>query len=302
VELRHLRYFVAVAEELHFGRAAARLHVAQPALSQQIQSLERELGVQLLTRTKRRVSLTEAGRTFLAEGRRTLSAADGAVRAAQRAAHGETGRLRVGYVDLATWLTFPPILRRFRERHPAVDVTLTQLHREPQREALLRGDLDVGFFSLRAEDRGLCGELVAEDPLVVALPDGHPAADLTSVPLRVLAEDPWVLFPSELRTSYVELALSSCAAAGFAPRVVQEASQLHTLSGLVSAGVGVTLLPQSIAAAPQTGVVFRPLTGMKLMLPMHLIWRDGDLPPTGERFRAVARELTGSILDRPLPT
>jgi DNA-binding transcriptional LysR family regulator len=296
VELRHLRYFVAVAEELHFGRAATSLHVAQPALSQQIQSLERELGVQLLARTKRRVSLTEPGRAFLVEARRTLSAADGAVRAAQRAAHGETGRLHVGYVDLATWLTFPPILRAFRERYPAVDVTLTQLHREPQREALLRGDLDVGFFSLRQGDRGLCGELVAEDALVVALPDGHRAAHLTSVPLRELADDPWVLFPRDLKTSYVELTLATCAAAGFAPRIVQEASQLHTLSGLVSAGVGVTLLPRSIAAAPQAGVVFRPLEGVTPKLPMHLIWRDGDLPPTGEQFRAVALEVTQDAL------
>lgn len=294
MELRHLRYFVAVAEELHFGRAAARLHVAQPALSQQIQRLERELGVMLLARTKRRVVLTEPGRTFLEEARRTLSSAEGAVFAARRAAAGEVGLLRVGYVDLATWLTFPPILRTYRERFPTVHVALTELHREPQRLALERGDLDVGFFSLRERDRGLSGALVALDPLVAALPAGHPAARLTALPLAALSEEPWVLFPRDLKTSYVELVLESCAAAGFTPQIAQEASQLHTLSGLVGAGVGVTLLPSSIATAPRAGVVFRPLQGDGPHLPMHVIWRTGDVSPTAAQFLAIARALVGS--------
>lgn len=285
---------MAVSEELHFGRAARRLHIAQPALSQQIKHLERELGAMLLARTKRRVALTEPGRAFLVEARRALAAALEAVRAARRAAPGEIGQLRVGYVDLATWLTFPAILRAFRQKYPAVDVTLTELHREPQREALVRGELDVGFFTLRERDTGLAGERVALDPLVVALPEEHRLVAQREIPLSALAEEPWVLFPRELRTYYVELVLENCAAAGYVPRIAQEAAQLHTLSGLVSAGVGVTLLPGSMAAAPRAGVVFRPVAGTAPRLPLHVVWRTGDLPPAAERFVAVARSLAVS--------
>ncbi|HEV8150632.1 MAG TPA: LysR family transcriptional regulator [Gemmatimonadales bacterium] len=291
-----MRYFVAVAEELHFGRAALRLHVAQPALSQQIQQLERELGVLLLARTKRRVALTDAGSVFLAEARRTLAAADAAVRVARRAAAGETGRLRIGYVDLATWLSFPAILRAYRERFPAVEVTLTELHREPQREALLSGELDVGFFSLKENEAGLTGARVASDPLVAALPAGHRLAAKARVTLRELAEEPWVLFPRELKTNYVELVLGCCRAAGFVPRIVQEASQLHTLAGLVSAGVGVSLLPASVAAAERVGVSCRPLAGAIPRLSMEVIWPEGDLSPAATRFVAIAREISADPL------
>jgi DNA-binding transcriptional LysR family regulator len=289
-----MRSVVAVAEELHFRRAAQRLHLAQPALSQQIRQLEHELGVPLFDRTRRRVALTEAGRAFLGEARRTLAAAEGAIRAARRAAAGEVGRLRVGYVDLATWQVFPAILRAYRERHPEVEVALVQLHREPQREALVRGDLDVGFFSLGKRDVGLVGERVALDPLVAALPAGHPLAARRRLQLPALAEEPWVLFPRELKTYYVELVLHSCAAAGFVPRVVQEASQLATLSALVSAGVGVTLLPSAIAAGLRAGVVFRPLAGRAPMLPLHVIWREGDVSPPAARFIDVARGLAAT--------
>lgn len=300
MELRHLRYFVAVAEELHFGRAALRLRVAQPALSQQIQQLERELGVVLLARTRRRVALTEPGRAFLAEARRTLADADHAARAARRAAAGEIGRLRVGYVDLATYLVLPAILRAYRARYPVVSLTLTELHREPLRDALARGDLDVGFFVLRESDGAFAATRVAANPLVVALPAGHALARRARVPLAALAEELWVLFPRELKTQYVELVLATCAAAEFVPRVVQEASQLHTLAALVSAGVGVALLP-SAAGAPRLGVVFRPLAGPAPVLPLDLVWRVGDLSPTAAQFVAVARDTTRLQGRRPPP-
>ncbi|MGH7712131.1 MAG: LysR substrate-binding domain-containing protein, partial [Gemmatimonadaceae bacterium] len=243
MELRHFRYFVAVAEELHFGRAARRLNIVQPALSQQIRQLEQELGVTLLARTKRRVLLTESGRAFLVEAQRTLANAEQSARAARSAAAGEVGRLRVGYVDLATWSVLPNVLRTYRKRYPDVELVLTELHREPQREALLRGDLDVGFFSLREPRGALTGARVIDDELVAALPRDHKTARRERVRLAQLSGDPWVLYPREMKTSYVELVLSACAAAGFVPRVVQEASQMHTLRALVIAGFGVTLLP-----------------------------------------------------------
>lgn len=293
MELRHLRYFVAVAEELHFGRAALRVRVAQPAISQQIQQLEREVGVLLLSRTKRRVALTEPGAAFLVEARRTLAAADAAVAMARRASAGQVGRLRVGYVDWATWLLFPAILRAYRQRYPAVAVTLTELHHEPQREALARGDLDVGLFSLQPHDRGVEGERVAEDPLVVALPQGHPLAARVRVPIAALREEAWVLFPRDLRTHFLELILDTCRAAGFVPRVAQEASQLHTVSGLVSAGVGVTLLPSSVARGRRAGVAFRRMAGRSPRLPLDVVWRAGDRSPAAARFVEIAREVAG---------
>ena len=294
MELRHLRYFVAVAEELHFTRAASRLNLAQPALSQQIKQLEKELGVVLLARTRRSVALTEPGRAFLAEARRTLGAAEQAIRTARRAAQGEVGSLRLGYVDFATWLDFPGLLRKFRQQFPSVDVTLVELHREPLREALVRGDLDLGFFTLSERDRGLRGLKIGVDPLIIALPADHPRAAESSLALATLAEESWVLFPRELRTVYGELILESCRRAGFVPRIGQEASQLHALAGLVSAGVGVAMLPRAMTAAPRRGVVYRPVRGRPPSLPLHLVWREGDLSPTATRFVEVARKAASS--------
>jgi len=289
MELRQLRYFVAVATELHFSRAAARLHVAQPALSQQIGKLERELGVRLLARSRRRVSLTEPGRVFLEQAKRTLAAAEGGVRAVRRAALGEIGTLRVGYVDLATWLVFPSMLRAYRARYPGVDVTLWERHRESQREALQGGELDVGFFTLLSRDRGLTGVQVALEPLVAAVPEGHALAGTSRIALQALADEAWVLFPADLRTRYVELVLETCNAEGFLPRVVQEASQVHTLVGLVSAGIGVTLIPRGLAAVPRAGVVYRPLSEEAPVLPLHVVWREGELSPAAARFVELAR-------------
>jgi DNA-binding transcriptional LysR family regulator len=301
VELRHLRYFVAVAEALHFSRAAQRLHVAQPALSQQIQKLERELGVTLLARTKRRVSLTEPGKAFLEEARRTLSNAESAITAARRAAAGETGRLRVGYVEWGIYLFLPAVLRRYRELYPAVDLRIAVMDREPQREALLRGDLDLGFFALRDDERGFSAELMAADPLVSVLPDTHPGARRRRVPLAALGADPWVLLPRELRTQYVEVVLRACAAAGFAPHVVQEAPELGSVAALVSAGLGVSLVPRAFASRPRDHVAVRPLTGPAPVLPHHAVWRTDALAPAAARFLAVAQDVRDARDERPTP-
>ncbi len=291
MELRHLRYFVAVAEELHFGRAAQRLHVVQPALSQQIQKLERELGVELLSRTKRRVSLTEPGRAFLEEARRTLASAGDAVVAARRAAVGETGRLRVGYVDWAIYLDLPRMLRLYRERYPGVDVQIAEMSRGEQNKAFVRGELDVGFYAFREGEGEYSFDRIAADPLVAVLPDTHVAAGRARVPLEKLSGEPWVLFPGSLRSRYLELVLEACTAAGFTPRVVQEAGQMNTLAALVGAGFGVTLLPRVVAMRPREGIVVRPLAGRAKRLPYDAIWRTHDLSPTAAQFLAIAREV-----------
>lgn len=291
MELRHLRYFVAVAHELHFRRAAERLHIAQPALSQQIKKLEHELGVMLLTRTKRRVALTEAGAVFLVEARRILDLSREAVATARRAAAGEIGRLRVGYVDWTVYLPLPQIVRRYRRLHPEVSLTIAEMHTVPQREALEHGDLDVGLFGLSGEAGIYETEVVAEDPVVVGLPESHPLAALERVPLAALAEEPWVLLQRDLQTAFVELVLRTCAAAGFVPRVVQEADHLNTVAALVSAGLGVTLLPRTVARLSREHFVWRALTGRPPIHPLYAVWRKGGLTPTAARFLAIVREV-----------
>jgi len=291
MELRHLRYFVAVAEELHFGRAARRLHIVQPALSQQIQKLERELGVTLLARSRRRVSLTPAGAAFLEEARRTLATARDAVDAARRANEGETGRLRVGYVDFAIYMFFPEILRAFRQRYPTVGLQITEMGRDDQRAALDRGTLDVGFFAYREGEGDLRSERVAADPLVVVLPDTHPLAARQTVPVGMLRHEAWVLFPRDLHSRYLELVLESCAAEGFTPRVEQEAGQMNALAALVGAGFGVTMIPRSVAERPRGHIAVRPVEGSPPYQPLDLICPEGDLSPTVENFLAVTREV-----------
>lgn len=294
MELRQLRYFVAVAEELHFGRAAERVHVVQPALSQQIKKLERELGVVLLSRTRRRVSMTEPGRAFLEEARRVLGHVRTAVEAARRAAEGETGRLRLGYVDWAIYLQLPETLRAYRERYPAVDLQIAEMGREAQQEAFSRGELDVGLFAYREGEGDFSFERVVSDPLMVVLPDTHRATKEKRVRLETLADDPWVLFPRAIRSRYLEVVVEACAAAGFVPRVEQEAGEMNALAALVGAGFGVTLLPSSVAMRPMAHIAVRPLVGVAPELPQDVVWRTHELSPSAAAFVALVRERRGA--------
>src|SRR5579863_2731797 len=198
MELRHLRYFVTLAEELHFGRAAERLHIAQPALSQQIRRLEDELGVPLLARTKRRVRLTAPGAAFLEHARSTLAEAHEAVRAAQLASRGDTGSLVMGFVTSALYGVFPDIIRVFRERFREVRLTLHELPIVQQLEWLRNGRIQVSFLRPPVEDPALNARIIFKEPWVVALPDTHPLARRAQVPLRALSEDQFMLFPREL--------------------------------------------------------------------------------------------------------
>jgi DNA-binding transcriptional LysR family regulator len=290
MELRHLRYFVAVAEELHFGRAAERLHVAQPALSQQVQALERELGVPLLARNRRGVALTEPGRLFLVEARRTLAQAAAAADVARRAAEGRAGRLRIGYVDVALWGVLPAVLRAFRDRHPGVAVTLHERLPHQQLAMLRAGTLDVCVGP--PPPAGTADSApVSDDAVVVALPDGHPLAEREAVALAELAGEPWVMVPARVPTRLGRVVLAACAEAGFTPRVAQEARQLDALVALVSAGLGVTLVPSAAERVRRAGVTFRPLRDSSLRLPLVAAWRRGEPPPTAASFLGVLREV-----------
>ena len=297
MELRHLRYFVAVAEELHFGRAAARLHIAQPPLSRQIRDLEQEVGAELFVRGTRGVELTAAGRAFLGEVRQVLAQAERALRAAQRASRGETGRLRVGFVEAATYSgTLARVLGVFRQDVPDVSLGLFELDSLEQAEALREGRIDVGIVHSPPPDahRWLRVERVFEDRLVAALPRAHPLAARPHLALGDFAAEPFVFFPRFTGPTLYDHLIAACRSAGFSPRVVQEAAGWSTLAALVAAGVGVSFAPRSVAQVERPGVAYRPVRGLAVDMGMSAVWKQGDESPVRERFlaelRAAARE------------
>jgi DNA-binding transcriptional LysR family regulator len=302
MELRHLRYFVAVAEELHVGRAAARLHIAQPPLSRQIRDLEREVGTPLFDRVPRGVELTPAGRAFLGEARLVLAQAERALRTAQRAARGEVGRLRVAFAEAATYAgVLPDVLGFFRMHLPNIGLSLFELDSPQQWEALREGRVDVGLLHALPADaaRWLVTEPVLADPLVAALPQGHRLAAPRGtraagrLALVSLAGEPLVFAPRPGNPELHDAVVARCRDAGFGPTVVQEAAGWHTLVGLAAAGVGIALVPQSLARLERPGVVYRELRGLGAALTMTAAWRRGDRQPVRERFvtslRVVAR-------------
>jgi len=291
MELRHLRYFLAVAEELHFGRAAARLHIAQPPLSQQIRQLERELGFDLFLRTNRRVRLTDAGRAFRAEAQALLDRLGRAAVAAGRVARGESGALAVGFVASATYALLPALYRRFHERHPDVALTLAEMSTAEQVEALRAGRIQLGLARPPVGDETLAVEPLVDEPLVVALPTRHRLAPRRALALRTLASEPFVLFPSQPRPGWIDVVQDACRAAGFLPSVAQEVLELSTAVTLVAAGIGVTLVPASAQALRLAGVVYRPLRSPAPTTRLLALRRSDDRSAVVERFLEVAREV-----------
>ncbi|HEY7119759.1 MAG TPA: LysR family transcriptional regulator [Tepidisphaeraceae bacterium] len=293
MELRHLRYFVAVAEELHFGRAARRLHLQQPPLSRQIQRLEEELGVKLFERTNRKVELTPAGRVFLERSRRVLEQADLAVHAARRAGRGETGSLAVGFVGSATYGVLPQILRLFRRRFPDVELVLYEMGSTAQQRAVAEGRLNLGLVRIPRDkagrDESLAEQVVQREPLAVALPRGHALAKVDALPLAKLAAEPFILFPRESRPSYSDLVLDACAKAGFVPTVAQQTQEVQTAVSLVAAGIGVTLVPDSVRSLRRDNVVYKPLAPPAPISELTAIYRRGDDSPVLARFLEIMR-------------
>jgi DNA-binding transcriptional LysR family regulator len=290
VELRHLRYFVAVAEELHFSRAAARLHIAQPPLSQQIRQLEVELGVALFHRAKRRVALTEAGRVFLEETYRTLAQAEQACRAAQRAQRGEVGRLVVGFVGSASRHLVPAMLRSYRARYPHVEVVLHEVSTTAQVQALHEGRMHVGVLRPPVTSTLLTLEVISREPFIVVLPEGHRLAGFAQVPVSALREESFILCPRSTAPGFYDQVISFCHAAGFSPTVTQEAIDVHTIIDLIAGGMGVTLVAASVQGLRSEGVTYRPIENALPMVELALAWRADNVSPVVQAFLEVARE------------
>ena len=259
MELRHLRYFVAVAEELHFGRAAQRLHIAQPPLSQQIRRLEEDLGDRLFHRTNRRVELTDAGRAFLVEARLTLAQAERAREVVSRTARGEVGQLLVGHMASAELSVFPRLLPAFRRRHPGVEVVFQLVGESEQLQMLRDGQIHAGFMRAPAADRALTVKPIFREPLVAVLPTRHPLARRRSVALAELRDERFVLFPRGFAPAYYDALMAIFRDAGVEPRVVHDTNRFHTMLSLVATGRGVTLTGKCVERLGRPGIVCRPL-------------------------------------------
>ncbi len=293
MELRHLRYFVAVAEELHFGRVARRLHIVQPTLSTQIQRLEAEVGVRLLHRTKRSVKLTEAGRVFLEEARLALEHSERAVRGALRVASGEMGRLNVGVTPNATYGVLTDVVSLYRQGFPEVAVAPREMHSTVQIEALREGSIEVGFLRLPADHEYDDVEVVpfAREPLMAVLPKSHPLAAQKRVPLESLSGKSFLTPDRRREPGYHEQLVAICERAGFVPKVAQETTEIQVGMALTATGGYVGLLPASARNLKMTGVTFKRLAEPVPEMELSVAWRSGDLSPVTRAFLKVAEEV-----------
>ena len=292
MELRHLRYFIAVAEELHFGRAAKRLVMSQPPLSQQIKLLEEEIGVILLKRTKRQVVLTAAGKVFLDEARKSVAQAEHAIRLAQRAARGEIGQLSVGFVSSAVYGKIPFIFSLMRSRYPGVSLLLQDLTSEEQVEALKVNRIDVGLVRPPvANAESLVMRVIWREDLMVALPEDNPLSRKDEIAIEWLAEESFIQIPRHVAPGFYDQCIQICARAGFSPKIVQEARTTPTIVSLIAGGMGVSILPASLRSLQRSGVVYRPLKMPVPTTDMAVIWRPADESPTLRSFLEIIEEV-----------
>lgn len=288
IDIRHLRYFQAVAQELHFGRAAARLHIAQPALSRQIQQLEEEIGTPLLRRTQRRVELLPAGQVFLDRSNLVLEEVARAMVDARRTGAGEIGRLSVGFIHSSTYGLLPSIVERFRYLYPDIELELHEMPITEQHVALTRGIIDVGLLRPQPAPPELEVLPVLEDPFLVAVPHAHRLATRQSVGLQELEGEPMVMFPRRGSPLFHSRIMAMCEGAGFTPRVVQQATQIHTVAGLVGAGIGLAIIPGTARNLHPRGVHFLEIADRPEPVHVALGWlRSKEDLPTVRSFRQV---------------
>ncbi len=294
MELRHLRYFIAVAEELNFTRAATRLHIGQPPLSMQIRDLEEEIGVRLFERGPRRVALSTAGERFLLHARRILDGVEEAVAEARRAARGELGELRVGFTSSLPFTDLlPDALNAYRRRFPQVRLQLREMFTPAQFQALVRGELDVGFVRLQAgtPPAGIVLREVARNPLRLVVNAAHRLAGAAQVHLAELAGEDFISFPADVGTDLPGVLRALCRQAGFEPRIVQTAREATTQIGLVAAGLGVAVLPAPLESVRIARVRYLALAEPEAQFRLALAIREGEPVPTLGGFLEVLESL-----------
>ncbi|HBM2906123.1 TPA: LysR family transcriptional regulator [Klebsiella michiganensis] len=287
IELRHLRYFIAVAEELHFGHAAARLNISQPPLSQQIQILEQQIGARLFARTNRSVSLTEAGRQFLADSRQILSQVDDAAARAARLHHGETGELRIGFTSSAPFIkAVSDTLSTFRRRYPDVHIQTRETNTREQIVPLNEGALDLGLMRNTQLPGTLVWERVLREPLLAMVPRDHPLASKPRVSLRELAREPFVFFDPHVGTGLYDDILGLMRRYDLTPAITQEVGEAMTIIGLVAAGLGVSILPASFRRVQLLEMCWLPIEEQDAVSEMWLVWsKHHEQGQAARRFR-----------------
>lgn len=291
MELRHLRYFLTVAETLNFTRAAERLHIAQPPLSRQIRELEEELGVDLFDRRGKRILLSSAGEIFADRARRILAAADSAVIDSQRAARGEIGHIAVGFFEHIAYTLLPTLIREFQERFPDVSVELRWFTAAEQANALTRGEVDIAFVRSMPSDADLKAALILEEPFVVAIAEDHPLAAKREISIADCAQMRVINYSKSVAPDYHAIINQLCALGGFAPSPRFEVGQIYASLGLVSSGFGVALVPASVQRVHMDNVVYRPLRERHATSKLFLAWVNPSPPKVLNAFVQLAGEI-----------
>lgn len=291
MEFRHLKYFIAVAEELNIGRAAARLHISQPPLTRQIQQLEEELGAQLFLRTPRGVELTQAGEIFLRDALNIRSLMEQAQERTRQAGQGRLGRMDIGIFGSGILDVIPKVLHSFRAQHPGVEIVLHTMSKKEQIEALRERRIVLGFNRMLAPLPDISSEPVSIESIMVALHESHPLAERAAIPLIALANQPLILFPSGARPSFIDKIWSLCTAAGFEPTVSQEVGDAPTSVALVASGFGISLVPKAATSLSLPGVVYRRLENAPdAVVDLSCIFLTDDTTPILHAFLKVVRE------------
>jgi LysR family transcriptional regulator, benzoate and cis,cis-muconate-responsive activator of ben and cat genes len=291
MELRQLRYFIAVAEEMNITRAAERLHMTQPPLSRQIQDIEESVGLPLFERGSRPLKLTEAGRLFYTHAQRLVGQADELVPLTRRLAQ-LAERIVIGFVPSTLYGALPEVIRTFREAAPQIELSLIEMFTVEQLSALKGGRIDVGFGRLRFDDVQLTREVLVEERMIAAVPVGHPLADpATPLTLADLAQDTLIVYPSTPRPSYADQQLSALSDQALTPAAVHEVRELQTALGLVAARVGVSLVPESVEGLRVHGVVYRMLPAPAPSSPIIMSRRQQDESTTTSLLCSIARSI-----------
>jgi DNA-binding transcriptional LysR family regulator len=289
-----MRKFVIVAEESHFGRAAERLRMAQPPLSQQIKALEAELGVTLFRRTTRKVELTAAGERFLQRARSILAAVDDAVTEAAQVADGRLGRIAIGFTGSATYDLLPSLVRVLRADLPGIELDIHgEMLTPDQVTALTEGSLDLGLLRPPVRSSAVEVHVLRREPLIAVLPEHHALAARSRVQLADLKDDPFITYPSHHRSVVYDAVMDACQRAGFVPVNVHEVGETSTLVSFVAAGLGVALVPASVQHLRITGATYLPLAGTTQEVELALATRAGETSPLVARVRARTQALIG---------
>jgi DNA-binding transcriptional LysR family regulator len=289
IELRHLKYFIAVAEELNFGRAAQRLYITQPSLSHQIVSLEGELGFALFVRDKRQIQLTEAGQIFLTEAQQILARFDRGMNVARRIGSGELGQLRIGFQGSSVYDIIPLSIRAFREQFPQVELIINSIPTSEQIELIQNGSLNLGFVVPPIGNTNLYLETILAEPLVLVLPENHPLAKNGEIPLAAIADAPLILASRDRGCGLHEQILQFYEREGLHPNVVHAAREMQVMLGFVAAGIGISLLPASVKNLQRRGIVYRTLTPNAPMAELAIAWHRENNTATLNQFLEIVR-------------